>query len=209
MWAKQKQAGFTIVELLIVIVVIAILATISIVAFNGIQQKGRNAARLAGANSVYKQLEIYTRQTGNNWASSVFCIPTEANFDSGNGGLLDCYASNTPRSENASDNANFAAAGIKFSYPNTPITIASGVKYYGIHLAYFANLSQGMNGALRPYVLLFFLEGSDQDCGPNSVTVDGPKVATDPLNSIIPARNYSYDSNITWCFYSLTHYSKI
>ena len=33
---RQRQGGFTIVELLIVIVVIAILATISIVAYNGI-----------------------------------------------------------------------------------------------------------------------------------------------------------------------------
>ena len=37
LWAKQK--GFTIVELLIVIVVIAILAAITIVAYNGIQQR--------------------------------------------------------------------------------------------------------------------------------------------------------------------------
>lgn len=38
MWAL-KEAGFTIVELLIVVVVIAILATITIVSFNGIQQR--------------------------------------------------------------------------------------------------------------------------------------------------------------------------
>jgi prepilin-type N-terminal cleavage/methylation domain-containing protein len=35
--SKQKQRGFTIVELLIVIVVIGILAAITIVAYNGIQ----------------------------------------------------------------------------------------------------------------------------------------------------------------------------
>jgi prepilin-type N-terminal cleavage/methylation domain-containing protein len=40
MWAKHKQqAGLTIVELLIVIVVIAVLAAISIVAYNGILRK--------------------------------------------------------------------------------------------------------------------------------------------------------------------------
>ena len=36
---KTKQKGFTLVELLIVIVVIAILAAISIVAYNGIQNR--------------------------------------------------------------------------------------------------------------------------------------------------------------------------
>lgn len=38
---RQKQIGFTIVELLIVIVVIAILAAITIVAFNGIQERAK------------------------------------------------------------------------------------------------------------------------------------------------------------------------
>jgi len=44
MWAKNKQIGFTIVELLIVIVVIGILAAIIIVAFNGTQNKANDAA---------------------------------------------------------------------------------------------------------------------------------------------------------------------
>lgn len=49
-WAKSP--GFTIVELLIVIVVIAVLAAITVVAFNGIQER----ARIAGGLSFERQL---------------------------------------------------------------------------------------------------------------------------------------------------------
>ncbi|MEO8863266.1 MAG: prepilin-type N-terminal cleavage/methylation domain-containing protein, partial [Candidatus Saccharimonadales bacterium] len=42
---KVKQQGFTIVELLIVIVVIGILAALVITTFTGIQQKGRDTER--------------------------------------------------------------------------------------------------------------------------------------------------------------------
>ena len=44
MWAHRKQYGFTIVELLIVIVVIGILAAITIVAYNGVQNKANDTA---------------------------------------------------------------------------------------------------------------------------------------------------------------------
>lgn len=56
---KLKQNGFTIVELLIVIVVIAILAAITIVAYNGIQNRAKaSASQSLGAN-VEKKIEAY------------------------------------------------------------------------------------------------------------------------------------------------------
>lgn len=65
MWAYQKQSkGFTIVELLIVIVVIGILAAITIVSFNGVQQRARNAQRSTDMNTITKALEMYKLQTG-------------------------------------------------------------------------------------------------------------------------------------------------
>lgn len=56
---KMKDRGFTIVELLIVIVVIAILAAITIVAYNGITNRA-NATRAKGnAANVLKVVEAY------------------------------------------------------------------------------------------------------------------------------------------------------
>lgn len=55
----KTKTGFTIVELLIVIVVIAILAAISVVAYNGIQTRARNAQVTSGVNTYYKAIESY------------------------------------------------------------------------------------------------------------------------------------------------------
>ena len=64
MWAKQKQSGFTIVELLIVIVVIGILAAITIVAYNGVQQRARDAQRKQDVATITKALELYYTDNG-------------------------------------------------------------------------------------------------------------------------------------------------
>lgn len=56
---KSRQRGFTIVELLIVIVVIAILAAITIVAYNGIQQRARASEASAALSQAKKKLELY------------------------------------------------------------------------------------------------------------------------------------------------------
>ena len=54
---QTKARGFTIVELLIVIVVIAILAAITIVAYNGIQNRAKTSSGQAAANSLVKKFE--------------------------------------------------------------------------------------------------------------------------------------------------------
>lgn len=60
--SRQSQSGFTIVELLIVIVVIGILAAITIVAFNGVQQRAHDASRQSDLAQARKQIAVYKAQ---------------------------------------------------------------------------------------------------------------------------------------------------
>ena len=59
-----NQRGFTIVELLIVIVVIAILAAISIVAYNGIQSRAKNTKTINATSAWIKGLKLYEAEKG-------------------------------------------------------------------------------------------------------------------------------------------------
>ena len=61
---ERKQAGFTIVELLIVIVVIAILAAVSVVAYTGIQNRANDSAVKADLNNLAKQIQLAAAETG-------------------------------------------------------------------------------------------------------------------------------------------------
>jgi prepilin-type N-terminal cleavage/methylation domain-containing protein len=66
-WRSRTSAatvGFTIVELLIVIVVIGILAAITVVAYNGVQERARNASIMSDIKKVQKYIEAYNAENG-------------------------------------------------------------------------------------------------------------------------------------------------
>jgi prepilin-type N-terminal cleavage/methylation domain-containing protein len=64
MLKKQLQKGFTIVELLIVIVVIGILAALVLNTFSGVQRRARDTERQTDINSLATQLEVYYNDNG-------------------------------------------------------------------------------------------------------------------------------------------------
>lgn len=63
-WVGKQKQGFTIVELLIVIVVIGILAAITVVAFNGVQSRATMTAVTSDLTNASKKFQLYNAENG-------------------------------------------------------------------------------------------------------------------------------------------------
>lgn len=169
MWAKNKKAGFTIVELLIVIVVIAILAAITIVAYSGIQQRARDSKRLQDVDTISKALELYYIDNGKYppGAGSTSINPSWSTTADGSwvnlATLLRPYASSLPTDPVSTPGANGIIAGYNYSY---------FADKYG---AYCGNATPG-----QVYILVYWLEGSAQK---NTLNGDCTGTALGPYGS--------------------------
>ena len=138
-----KQQAFTIVELLIVIVVIAILAAISIAAYTNIQQRAKNTAIINAASQSLKMIEAYVAEYGEYPAKSSACITVGTGCST--------------IAENTTFNTNMASVG---TLPkNVP---AEGDSLYG--MSYLYSSSTTFNGESQPAYLTYYLFGTSQPC---------------------------------------------
>lgn len=137
---RQKQTGFTIVELLIVIVVIGILAAITIVAYSGVQKKAYDSQRITAADSIQKALAMYAIDNAGKYPNGCTPIGTGCNVSTLAGALVPDYLTSIPNDPNTATPMQYVSRttsdgyGLRVSYQVKPMC-----KYYGGEASASAN----------------------------------------------------------------------
>lgn len=147
--------GFTIVELLIVVVIIAILASITTVTYSGIQQRANNAAIIDAASKSLRMIQAYIGANDKYpYTGGSSCITSTSG----------CQVNSSMIGANATfDNAIATVGTLPRKIPMDSGTNQSGVWYnYGASRTY--------NGDAQPALLVYWLYGVSQSCGMSDIS---------------------------------------
>ncbi|HEX7483890.1 MAG TPA: prepilin-type N-terminal cleavage/methylation domain-containing protein [Candidatus Saccharimonadales bacterium] len=135
---RKTTSGFTIVELLIVIVVIAILAAITIVAYNGIQNRANDTAVKNDLATLRKKIEMFrTTNETYPYSGDLDSLGYKASkssylIDPSFGNILYCYSYDP-------GNTMYAIGAVSKSGKNYYAALNSAVQEYAGPLSFKVN----------------------------------------------------------------------
>lgn len=148
--ASLSNRGFTIVELLIVIVIIGILASLVIIAYNGIQDRANNTQTESAVNAWRKALIQYATDNGS------YPIASNACFNETN--LTNCWPTATASA--VLNNAIRPYLGNKNPLPaSSPQQISNSWGPYRVGGGLYYNPAATLDGVAYPYYVAYNLKG--------------------------------------------------
>ena len=161
---KVNSRGFTIVELLIVIVVIAILAAITVVAYNGIQTRAENTKTITAVATYVRALKAYHADKDSYpQLSYPFICLGSSSASCGSNPASTCFGSGWIQN----DTGGFPAVYTAFSDAlKAEITNLPDLSTQSISCSGSATVKGGIYYYVGSYVeLIYYLRGNPADCG--------------------------------------------
>lgn len=161
LWAKSRHTGFTIVELLIVIVVIAILAAITVVAYTGVQSRAVESGVQSDVRNAVNKVQAYRAINGfypaptDEGLGGAGIAITKSLYDTSSGNFLYCGSESTSRAAFAARGTNGVAYVMGTELPFQVYTTYTISNYSDIciDLVGVGSARYGYNvGAWRPWV---------------------------------------------------------
>lgn len=118
----KKKNGFTLVELLVTISILAVLSSIAIVAYSGITMKARDNQRIKDLQAIKQALELYRSDIHNYPTTDNFVLKIASQLTSCTGvspcNVLSTYLLPVPKDPKDSDNTrNYYYLAL----PNSPV----------------------------------------------------------------------------------------
>ena len=187
---RGRATGFTIVELLIVIVVIAILAAISLVSYNGLQIRASNSAMISAARNTVALIKAYKATYGNYPSLGSICLTTDNTCMNYNGVPI------------TSDNTYWMNELRKIGTPVASVPPVDATRY-GMNIDAYS--PRTFNHEPIPGLLMYSLKDANQDCGISDVAVSDPAPLPGEMNAYMtsPNRWTSTGSGWTRCWVSV------
>lgn len=174
--APLRAKGFTIVELLVVIVVIAVLAAITVTAYNGVQERAESTKIISRAQAYVKGLKLWEADIGRPTTES--CIAPTSYATCGN---VMSWGGNKP------NDAAFNATLNEYAGIRSPELGKYGADSPVGLMFYHPNWYGGNRG------ILGYRVGPNSDCGL------GPLVASDHVTPAPSAKYTARTATYTSC----------
>lgn len=168
---RNNRKGFTLVELLIVIVVISILAAISVVVFNGMQDRARNAQIASTVNIYKKAFELYYTAHGQYPTHPVVgCIGTVEDFPAVDGfGEGECAYTTGASTFAYKVDENVNSKLMEFISETPDVTTPKVTETFGSTTFNF----RGINYESHPdWVYMAYAISRDHECAPGTEAHD-------------------------------------
>lgn len=67
---KNKKSGFTLIELIVTVTIIAVLTVIGVVSYTGTNKKSRDSRRMTDLENIRIALELYRQDVGSSYPPS-------------------------------------------------------------------------------------------------------------------------------------------